>query len=700
MNTSPMNPAAAALPMAPRSPLRERITAHYRSPEPECVPPLVEAARLAPELHDKVQALAARLVAGLRGDRSRSSGVDALMKEFSLSSQEGVALMCLAEALLRVPDKATADRLIRDKLSDGDWRAHLGNSPSLFVNAATWGLLVTGRLVATRSEQSLGSALSKLMQRGGEPVIRKGMDLAMRMLGEQFVTGRDIDEALTRGKATEKRGYRYSFDMLGEAAMTAEDAQRYLNAYVGAIEAIGKDSKGRGVVDGNGISIKLSALHPRYVWSQPDRVMAELLPRVKALCVLARSFDIGLNIDAEEADRLELSLDLLEALAMDDELAGWSGLGFVVQAYQKRAPFVLDYIIDLAERSGQRLMVRLVKGAYWDAEIKRAQIDGLDGYPVFTRKVFTDVSYLACARKLLDARAHIYPQFATHNAQSMAAIMHMAGPDWQKGSYEFQCLHGMGEPLYDQVVSSREIARLVRIYAPVGSHETLLAYLVRRLLENGANTSFVNRIVDENVPIEELIADPVEEAARLNGAPHPKIVLPAELYGAGRRNSAGYDLSNEGVRATLAHALAKSAGRRFEAAPMLADALPAAAADQARPVRNPADHSDTVGSVLEATLADVDVALAAADAVADPWAMRAPAERAEIIARVGDLMERDGPALIALAVREAGKSWLNAVAELREAVDFCRYYAAQAAEFDNGSHRPVGPVLCISPWNF
>ncbi|HQU90233.1 MAG TPA: proline dehydrogenase family protein, partial [Denitromonas sp.] len=510
-------------------------------------------------------ALAARLVAGLRGDRSRSSGVDALMKEFSLSSQEGVALMCLAEALLRVPDKATADRLIRDKLSDGDWRAHLGNSPSLFVNAATWGLLVTGRLVATRSEQSLGSALSKLMQRGGEPVIRKGMDLAMRMLGEQFVTGRDIDEALTRGKATEKRGYRYSFDMLGEAAMTAEDAQRYLNAYVGAIEAIGKDSKGRGVVDGNGISIKLSALHPRYVWSQPDRVMAELLPRVKALCVLARSFDIGLNIDAEEADRLELSLDLLEALAMDDELAGWSGLGFVVQAYQKRAPFVLDYIIDLAERSGQRLMVRLVKGAYWDAEIKRAQIDGLDGYPVFTRKVFTDVSYLACARKLLDARAHIYPQFATHNAQSMAAIMHMAGPDWQKGSYEFQCLHGMGEPLYDQVVSSREIARLVRIYAPVGSHETLLAYLVRRLLENGANTSFVNRIVDENVPIEELIADPVEEAARLNGAPHPKIVLPAELYGAGRRNSAGYDLSNEGVRATLAHALAKSAGRRFEA---------------------------------------------------------------------------------------------------------------------------------------
>ncbi len=700
MNTSRFKPAAAALPDAPRSPLRQRITEHYRSPEPDCVPPLVDAARLDAAVSGKVQALAGRLVAGLRGDRSRSSGVDALMKEFSLSSQEGVALMCLAEALLRVPDKATADRLIRDKLSDGDWRAHLGNSPSLFVNAATWGLLVTGRLVATRNEQSLSSALNKLLSRGGEPLIRKGMDLAMRMLGEQFVTGRNIDEALRRGKAAEKRGYRYSFDMLGEAAMTAEDATRYFDAYVTAITAIGKDSKGRGVVDGNGISIKLSALHPRYVWSQPDRVMTELLPRVKQLCLLSRDLDIGLNIDAEEADRLELSLDLLEALALDDDLAGWSGLGFVVQAYQKRAPFVLDYIADLAERSGQRLMVRLVKGAYWDAEIKRAQVDGLDGYPVFTRKVFTDVSYLACARKLLDVRDRIYPQFATHNAQTMAAIMHMAGTDYKKGNYEFQCLHGMGEPLYDQVVSNPELARLVRIYAPVGSHETLLAYLVRRLLENGANTSFVNRIVDENVPIEELTADPVEEAARLNGAPHPKIPLPADLYGTGRRNSAGFDLSNESVRTRLAEAQAKSAGRRYEAVPMLANALPAGAADEARPVLNPADHADTVGSVLEAQIADVEAALAAADAVADEWATRAPAERAAIVARVGDLMERDGPALIALAVREAGKSWPNAVAEVREAVDFCRYYAAQATEFDNGTHRPVGPVLCISPWNF
>ncbi len=692
--------AAAALPATTRQPLRARITAAYRTPEPECVPPLVAAARLDAASAEKVRALAARLVVGLRSERTRSSGVDALMKEFSLSSQEGVALMCLAEALLRVPDKATADRLIRDKLAHGDWRAHLGNSPSLFVNAATWGLLVTGRLVATRSEEGLASALSRMLARGGEPVIRKGMDLAMRMLGEQFVTGRTIDEALERGHATEKRGYRYSFDMLGEAAMTAADAQRYFDAYVEAIHAIGKDSKGRGVVDGNGISIKLSALHPRYVWSQPDRVMGELLPRVLELCQLARSYDIGLNIDAEEADRLELSLDLLEALALDDALAGWSGLGFVVQAYQKRAPYVLDYIIDLAARSGQRMMVRLVKGAYWDAEIKRAQVDGLEGYPVYSRKVYTDVSYLACARKLLAARDRIYPQFATHNAQTMAAIMHMAGEGYRRGDYEFQCLHGMGEPLYDQVVADPEIARLVRIYAPVGSHETLLAYLVRRLLENGANTSFVNRIVDEKVAVDELVADPVEEAARLAGLPHPRIPLPVELYGTARANSRGFDLSSETVRARIAAAIVESSTRLHAAGPLLAVPRTAADAVQAQPVCNPADRAEQVGTVVEADLHDVESALSAAADIAPAWALRLPADRAACIDRVAELMERDGEALIALAVREAGKSWANAVAELREAVDFCRYYAADARGFDNGSHRPVGPVLCISPWNF
>ncbi|MFN3885517.1 MAG: trifunctional transcriptional regulator/proline dehydrogenase/L-glutamate gamma-semialdehyde dehydrogenase [Aquabacterium sp.] len=692
--------AAAALPATPRSEIRRAIDAAWRMPEPVCVPALVEAARIPAALREPVRSLAHDLVSGLRATRSRSSGVDALMKEFSLSSQEGVALMCLAEALLRVPDKATADRLIRDKLADGDWRSHIGNSPSLFVNAATWGLLITGRLVSTSSEEGLSSALTRLMARGGEPLIRKGMDLAMRMLGEQFVTGRDIDEALRRGRAHEKKGYRYSFDMLGEAAMTAADAERYFADYERAIQAIGQSSTGRGVVDGNGISVKLSALHPRYTWSQRERVMAELLPKLKTLCLQAKGHDIGLNIDAEEADRLDISLDLLEALALDPALAGWTGLGFVVQAYQKRAPFVLDFVIDLARRSGRRMMVRLVKGAYWDAEIKRAQIDGLSGYPVYTRKVYTDVSYLACARKLLAARDVIYPQFATHNAHSLAAIFHLAAADgrtWQPGDYEFQCLHGMGEPLYDQIVGQAERHRMVRIYAPVGSHETLLAYLVRRLLENGANTSFVNRIVDEHVPVEELIADPVEQAAPLAGTPHPKIPLPAEMFGAQRANSEGHDLASEAVRERLATALAASRETAFHAGPTLTGG---AAEPAVQPVCNPADHSEVVGQVTEATAADVEQALAAAGAVAAEWAATPAPVRSEALLRAAELFERDADTLLALTVREAGKSWSNAVAELREAVDFLRYYAQQARGFDPATHVPLGPILCISPWNF
>ncbi|KAI5913120.1 trifunctional transcriptional regulator/proline dehydrogenase/L-glutamate gamma-semialdehyde dehydrogenase [Thauera sp. 2A1] len=694
--------SAAALPDSPRSPLRQRIDAAWRTPEPECVPHLVEAARLDERLQAKARDMARKLVVGLRATRARSSGVDALMKEFSLSSQEGVALMCLAEALLRVPDKATADRLIRDKLADGDWRSHIGNSPSLFVNAATWGLLITGRLVSTSSAEGLGSALTRLVARGGEPLIRKGMDLAMRMLGEQFVTGRTIDEALERGRAHEQRGYRYSFDMLGEAAMTAADAERYFHDYESAIHAIGKASAGRGVVDGNGISVKLSALHPRYTWAQRERVFAELLPRLKALCVQAKSYDIGLNIDAEEADRLDISLDLLEALAHDPALGDWTGLGFVVQAYQKRAPCVLDFIIELAQRSGRRMMIRLVKGAYWDAEIKRAQLDGLAGYPVYTRKVYTDVSYLACAKKLLAARELIYPQFATHNAHTLAAIFQLGAdstPDggWQAGDYEFQCLHGMGEPLYDQIVGDPATKRLVRIYAPVGSHETLLAYLVRRLLENGANTSFVNRIVDENVPVEELIADPVEQAALLAGAPHPRIPLPSGILGA-RRNSAGHDLASEPVRARIAAALAASRATAFAAAPMLAAAV--VTGGEALPVTNPADRSEEVGSVMEADTAAVDAACAAAAASARGWAMRPASQRAEMLERAADLFEGDADTLLALAIREAGKSWSNAVAELREAVDFLRYYAAQVRDFDPASHPALGPVLCISPWNF
>ena len=669
--------------------LRAAITAAYRRAETEAVQWLL-AQGATPSADAKP--LAHRLVSSVREKRTRASGVDALMHEFSLSSEEGVALMCLAEALLRIPDSETADRLIADKISRGDWRKHLGESPSLFVNAATWGLLITGKLVSTNSEQGLGSALTRLIAKGGEPLIRKGVDMAMRMLGNQFVTGQTIDEALKNSRENEGRGYRYSYDMLGEAALTESDAKNYYASYEAAIHAIGKASNGRGIKDGPGISIKLSALHPRYSRAQYARVMGELLPRVRSLVLLAKGYNIGINIDAEEADRLEISLDMLEALAFDPELAGFEGIGLVVQAYQKRCPFVIDYLVDLAKRSGRKFMVRLVKGAYWDAEIKRAQVDGMPGYPVYTRKVYTDVSYLTCARKLLAAADLLYPQFATHNAHSLSVIY-----TWAKlanvSNYEFQCLHGMGETLYDQVVGSKNLDKACRIYAPVGSHETLLAYLVRRLLENGANSSFVNQIVDENVAIDSLLTDPFEVARASGGKPHPAIALPLDMFGAERKNSNGMDLVNEDILAKVADGLAQQ--RQHVAGPMIAGAVDAGAPAN---VVNPAMASDIVGQVSEASRADVETALAAASAFAGEWAASATHERAAILERTADLFEQNGVELMALAVREAGKSLPNAIAELREAVDFLRYYAVQV----RGAARAeaLGPVSCISPWNF
>jgi len=688
----------------PQSVLRAAITAAYRRPEPECVPFLIGQARLpAPQAAD-AYALATRLVEALRA-KSTGGGVEGLIHEFSLSSQEGVALMCLAEALLRIPDRATRDALIRDKVSKGDWRSHLGSGSSLFVNAATWGLMITGRLVATNSEAGLSSALTRLIGRGGEPLIRKGVDMAMRLMGEQFVSGETIPEALANSRKFEARGFRYSYDMLGEAATTEEDAQFYYAAYEQAIHAIGKAAGGRGIYEGPGISIKLSALHPRYSRSQQERALTELLPRVRALALLARRYDIGLNIDAEEADRLEISLDLLESLCFDAELAGWNGIGFVVQAYQKRCPFVIDYLIDLARRSRHRLMIRLVKGAYWDSEIKRAQVDGLEGYPVYTRKIYTDVSYLACAKKLLAAPDAVYPQFATHNAQTLATLYHLAGQNYYPGQYEFQCLHGMGEPLYEEVTGRDKLNRPCRVYAPVGTHETLLAYLVRRLLENGANTSFVNQIADEAIAIKDLLIDPVDAATRITplGAPHAKIPLPRQLYGAERANSMGLDLSNEHRLGSLSSALLASANTAWTAAPMLADrdAQTGLVPGVAREVRNPSDARDVVGTVIEASHAQVAAALQHAVVAAPIWQATPVEARADCLTRAADLLEAQMPSLMGLVVREAGKSLPNAVAEIREAVDFLRYYATQIRlEFSNDTHRPLGPVVCISPWNF
>lgn len=668
-----------------------------------------------------VDALALRLAGTLRARKAgsgRSGLVQGLLQEFSLSSQEGVALMCLAEALLRIPDAATRDALIRDKVGTGQWQTHMGKSPSLFVNAATWGLMLTGKLVATHSERGLSSALTRLLGKGGEPLIRKGVDMAMRMMGEQFVTGETIGEALQNARTLENDGFRYSYDMLGEAALTAADAAHYLQAYEHAIDAIGRAAQGRGIYEGPGISIKLSALHPRYSRAQYARVMDELHPRLLQLTLQARQYDIGLNIDAEEADRLELSLDLLERLCHEPALAGWNGIGFVIQAYQKRCPFVVDFVIDLARRSQHRIMVRLVKGAYWDSEIKRAQVDGLSDYPVYTRKAHTDVSYLACARQLLAAPDAVYPQFATHNAQTVAAIYHLAGEPYTPGQYEFQCLHGMGEPLYEQIVgatSAGKLGRPCRIYAPVGTHETLLAYLVRRLLENGANTSFVNRIANTHIDLAELVRSPlltVEAAATASalppGQPHPRLPLPADLYGTQRKNAAGLDLASDPLLQTLSGALQTMTTVAWQAAPLLGSPPPGPSSpgstnrqEQATPVHNPSDRSDVVGHAMDATADDVDHALHCAQAAAPAWAATPPSERAATLERAAQLLEDGMTTCIGLLVREAGKSCANAVAEVREAVDFLRYYAAQVrSDFDNATCRPLGPVVCISPWNF
>jgi RHH-type proline utilization regulon transcriptional repressor/proline dehydrogenase/delta 1-pyrroline-5-carboxylate dehydrogenase len=617
-----------------QSPLRAAITASYRLPEPACVAALIPAATLTPEAQDTAR----HLVTALRA-RPKKSGIDALLREYALSSEEGVALMCLAEALLRIPDAAARDALIRDKIGGADWRAHLGHSPSLFVNAATWGLVVTGKLTAAPPEARLADALKPI----GAPIIRKSVELAMRLMGEQFVMGQTIGDALHRAVPMEARRFRYSYDMLGEAAATADDAASYFQAYLAAIAAIGAAAKGRGIYNGPGISIKLSALHARYTRSQRDRVLTELLPRVQTLVAAAMAQNIGVNIDAEESDRLDLSLDILEALCTDQSFAGWHGIGFVVQAYQKRAPFVLDYCIDLARRTGHRLMIRLVKGAYWDSEIKRAQVDGQSDFPVFTRKPHTDISYIACANILLRAGADVYPQFATHNALTLATIHAIAGG----AEYEFQCLHGMGEPLYEQVVGANHLGVPCRIYAPVGTHETLLAYLVRRLLENGANSSFVNRISDPAVSIDDLLIDPATLPGV--GTKHDKIALPADIYGPTRRNAAGLDLSNEATLAALA-----------SAAPAFQESQP----------------------------------------VEGPWAEMPPAQRAAILRTAADRLEAARDRFIQLLVMEARKTIPNAISEIREAVDFLCYYAAGVEGWNNGTHRPLGRVVCISPWNF
>ena len=688
--------------------LRARLARAYLADEESHVQSLIAAARFSPEEARAIDARARELVVQVRAGRRRTGGLDAFLKEYALTSDEGVVLMCLAEALLRVPDAATADKLIRDKIAPAQWEKHLGKSESALVNASTWGLMLTGRVIRLDDPKAKGlaSAMKRIVTRSGEPVIRQAMAYAMRIMGEQFVLGRTIKEALSRADANEARGYRHSFDMLGEAAMTAADAARYFDSYRAAIEAIGAHHAGREaeIFARPSISVKLSALHPRYDYLQRDRVLRELLPRVAALRDAARTHHLGLTIDAEEADRLDLSLDLFAALTEGEGAAPWNGLGLAVQAYQKRGLDVIAWLAALARRQGRRIPVRLVKGAYWDSEIKRGQEQGLSDYPVFTRKAATDMSYLACMRALLGAGDAFYPQFATHNAHTAAAALVLG----KGAAFEFQRLHGMGDALYDAIVTPG--GQACRVYAPVGSHEDLLAYLVRRLLENGANTSFVNRLADDEAPIGEIVADPVAALDALPSKRHPRIPKPRDLFSP-RLNSPGVLLSDPAVALPLLEAVQRAAAGPHEALPVIDGR---AMANARRAVVDPADPAAIVGHVGEAMAADAARALDVCAAAQSSWDELGGAARADILERAASLMETRIPQLIALCVKEAGKTLVNAQGDVREAIDFLRYYAAEARWQFSGALALPGPTgerntlalkgrgvfACIAPWNF
>jgi len=700
---------------------RARMTAAYCRDETEAMNELLAQAALPPAERDLVLARATELVARVRAKKHEQSAVESFMREYDLSSEEGVLLMCVAEALLRIPDKVTADKLISDKLGEANWEKHLGQSDSVLVNAGTWGLMLTGKLVtlAEETQRNFTGALKRLVGRAGEPVIRLAVRQAMRIMGHQFVMGRTIKEALDRAAEKDNRAYRYSYDMLGEAALTQPDAERYHKAYKDAIDALGKRGPFADVLDAPSISIKLSALHPRYEVAKRARVHAELTPKLLELAQLAKKNGIGLTVDAEEADRLELSLEIIAAVHADASLAGWTGYGLAVQAYQKRAPFVIDWLAEQAKKAGRRFCVRLVKGAYWDSEVKRAQEGGHAGYPVYTRKPNTDVSYLACARRLFEHGDAFYPAFATHNAHTIAAIQHMANGR----PFEFQRLHGMGTDLYAEVIGAKNMNVPCRVYAPVGSHEDLLPYLVRRLLENGANTSFVNRIVDETLPIKDLVADPVEVVRGFASKPHPRIPQPVTMYlteipeqspmssSPQRKNSMGVNFGNDNELQALAEAVAKVDTKNWSAAPLVPGAK---SGEPLQDVTNPADRRIKIGTKQNADAGTVERALANGHAAQPGWDRLPVASRAKILEYAADLLEQRRAEFVALLVREAGKTLPAAISEVREAADMCRYYAAMARKLMGHPETLLGPTgesnqlslhgrgvfVCISPWNF
>ncbi|MCF6302455.1 MAG: bifunctional proline dehydrogenase/L-glutamate gamma-semialdehyde dehydrogenase PutA [Devosiaceae bacterium] len=644
---------------------------------------LVADAELDHAARAEISITAAKLVEKIRNS-ARPGLMESFLAEYGLSTNEGVALMCLAEALLRVPDIITIDALIEDKIAPSNWRKHLGHSTSALVNASTWGLMLTGK-VLENGEAGLVGTMRAVTRRLGEPVIRTAVAAAMREMGHQFVLGQNISDALKNAREYEEKGFTYSYDMLGEAATTEADARQYHLSYSAAISAIAESCIHNDIRQNPGISVKLSALHPRYEMPNRERVMEELVPRVQALALLAKSAGMGLNIDAEEADRLQLSLEVIAAVLSDPALKNWDGFGVVVQAYGLNAGPVLDWLYELAARIDRKIMVRLVKGAYWDTEIKRAQVLGLNGFPVFTRKTATDVSYISNARKLLGMRDRVYPQFATHNAHTVAAILQMAGTN---RDFEFQRLHGMGENLHDIVIQENDTR--CRIYAPVGAHRDLLAYLVRRLLENGANSSFVNQIVNKAVPSGEVAQDPFLDVEKHQGEEqNPAILHPIALYGNTRANAQGWDITDKRDVEEIEKARTPFRKEQFEVGPLIAKG---AKGREKVSLTNPYDPSDSVGIITQASPADVKAALT----VARPWKASAK-RRAAILNKAANLIEKNYGLFFALAAREAGKSLPDAISELREAVDFIRFYANEALSI---KRPPLGIIACISPWNF
>ncbi len=664
---------------------------------------LLDADALTPAQRARIEQTATRLIAAIRADDDRLGGVDDLLREFALSTKEGLALMVLAEALLRVPDAQTADRFIEDKLGQGDFIHHETRSSAFLVNASAWALGMSARVI--QPGETPQGTIGRLTKRLGLPAVRAATRQAMRLMGSHFVLGETIEAALDRAQPDAARAARYSFDMLGEGARTAADAERYRRAYAAAIAAIGRMAGAMPLPDTPGISVKLSALHPRFEAVSRARVLDEMVPALIDLARQAKAFDLNFTVDAEEADRLELSLDIIAATLGDASLAGWNGFGLAIQAYQKRAEAVIDYVDALAARLDRRLMVRLVKGAYWDSEIKRAQERGLDDYPVFTRKAMTDLNYIACARKLLDRRPRLFPQFATHNALTVATLLELAGD----GDFELQRLHGMGEALYAQMAEDRpELA--CRTYAPVGSHRDLLAYLVRRLLENGANSSFVAVAADDTVPLTTLLRQPADIIGTADRARHPHIPLPRDLYRPQRINSRGIEFGERKALRAL-HAAVAAEVAPVTASPLI-DGRPGAG--NARQLLSPIDLSTIVGTVVDAAPTDAATAIAAARAGFNAWGQTPAATRAAMVERAANLLERRSAHFIALLQREGGRTLDDSLSEVREAVDFCRYYAAQGRELFGQAQRMPGPTgehnalrlrgrgvfVAISPWNF